>query len=73
MPKYKIGDTVWFIAYDKVHHDTITAIQSVAGGKWSYSCGKESEFSRISLRGINHDFLPEERYFTSKEELIASL
>ena len=63
--KFNIGDEVWFIYKDRCQHSKVESIRVY----------KHNSISKIEinyhLNGI--DWLPEERLFSTKEELLKSL
>lgn len=69
--KYNVGDTVYYVNYDKIVSDKIWKIQIVA----MKNAGIGGKDLSVMYSVFNNSFndLPESAFFRSKEELLAEL
>ncbi len=79
IPKYKLGQIVYYMANNRVHGSTITSVNVVENmhNDWNSNKEQKQTWQPFGPSGIFyatcHGVLEEEKVFASQEELTASL
>ena len=77
LPKYSIGDTVWYVKGHTIESEEVTGVQLTRDSEWEYSVSQiyiSSSAWGYGYPSIEHlTYLEEKHLFPSKESLLNHL